>query len=51
MEGVVIPEIGGFEIKADLLAKDGALSRSRTYSDSPESDKLKTRVIQMIREF
>ena len=34
MEGVIIPDVGGFEIKADLLAKDGAMSRSRTYTES-----------------
>ena len=50
MEGVIIPEIGGFEIKADLLAKDGAMSRSRTYVDSSDNQKIKTRIIQMIRE-
>ena len=32
MEGVVIPDVGGFEIRADSLAKDGAMSRSRTYT-------------------
>lgn len=34
LDGVSIPEVGGFEIKADTLTKDGAQSRSRTYSDS-----------------
>ena len=50
MEGVIIPDIGGFQIRADLLAKDGALSRSRSFVESSENQKLKTRVVQMIRE-
>lgn len=51
LEGVNIPEVGGFEIRADTLTKDGAQSRSRTHSDSAEDQKLKTKVIQMFREF
>lgn len=51
MEGVIIPEIGSFEVKGDLLAKDGAQSRSHTYSSSPDSQKLKTKVVQLFREF
>jgi alpha-glucuronidase len=34
LEGVTIPEVGGFEIKADTLTKDGAQSRSKTYTES-----------------
>lgn len=51
MEGVVIPEVGSFEIKGDLLSKDGAQSRSHTYSNSSDSQKLRTKVVQMFREF
>lgn len=51
LEGVNIPEVGGFEIKADTLTKDGAQSRSRIHSESTEDQKLKTKVIQMFREF
>ena len=51
MEGVVIPEVGSFEVKGDLLAKDGAQSRSHTYSSSSDVQKLKTKVIQLFREF
>lgn len=49
MEGVVIPEVGSFEVKSDLLAKDGAQSRSHTYTSSSDSQKLKTKVVQMFR--
>lgn len=49
MEGVVIPEVGSFEIKGDLLAKDGAQSRSQSYSSSSEGQKLKTKVVQLFR--
>ncbi len=51
LEGVNIPEVGGFEIRADTLTKDGAQSRSRTHSDSSEDQKLKTKAIQLFREF
>lgn len=51
MEGVNINEIGGFEIKADTLTKDGAQSRSRAFSESTDDQKLKTKVIQLFREF
>lgn len=51
LEGVNIPEVGGFEIRADTLTKDGAQSRSRIHSESTEDQKLKTKVIQMFREF
>ena len=49
LDGVNISEIGSFEVKADTLTKDGAQSRSRTYADSPQEQKLKTKVIQMFR--
>ena len=49
MEGVSIPEIGSFEIKGDLLARDGAQSRSSTYANSSDSQKLKTKIVQMFR--
>lgn len=50
LEGVIFPDVGSFEIKAELLTQDGALSRSRMYNDSPDNQKLKTRLIQMFRE-
>ena len=51
LEGVIIPEIGSFEIKADLLTKDGALSRSKSYQSLPENQKYRTQLIQLFREF
>jgi hypothetical protein len=51
LEGVTFPEVGSFEIKADLLAKDGAISRSKSYQNLPENQKYKTKLIQLFREF
>lgn len=34
LDGVIIPEIGTFDIKADALTKEGAQGRSQTYSQS-----------------
>lgn len=51
MEGVNIPDIGSFDIRGDALIRDGAQGRSQTYSQGSESQKLKTKVVQMFREF
>ena len=51
LEGVIFPEAGSFEIKADVLTKDGALSRSRGYQNLPQEQKNKTKLIQLFREF
>lgn len=48
-EGVNLPEIGGFDIRADVLTKDGAQSRSKVYNETNEDQKLKTKVVQMFR--
>lgn len=39
------------DFKADLLTKDGASSRSGTYQNLPQNQKLKTQVIALFREF
>ena len=49
-EGVVLPEIGSFDIKADALTREGAMSRSSGYQNLPQGQKLKTQVIQLFRE-
>lgn len=49
LEGVTLPEVGSFDIKADSLIKDGTQSRTRTYQDAPEDRKIKTKVVQMFR--
>ena len=35
MEGVVIPEIGSFDIKADVFSENTLASRSRSYQQMP----------------
>lgn len=49
LEGVVLPDIGSFDIKADSLMKEGAQGRSQSYSQSSDSQRLKTKVVQMFR--
>ncbi len=50
-EGVAFPEAGSFEIRADVLTKEGALSRSKGFQNLPENQKHKTKLIQLFREF
>ena len=49
LEGVTFPEVGSFEIKADLLTKDGALSRSQSYQGMSENQKYRTQLVQLFR--
>lgn len=51
LEGVVIPEGITLDVKAELLVKEGAKARSPGYSAASPEQKLKTKVIQMVREF
>lgn len=39
------------DIKADLLTKDGASSRSGAYSSLPQASKYKTQLVALFREF
>jgi hypothetical protein len=48
-EGVNIPELGNFDIKADILAKDGAASRTKGYQNQTQTQKYKTQLIQLFR--
>lgn len=50
-DGVAFPEAGSFEIRADVLTKDGALSRSKGYQNMSQNQKNKTQLIQLFREF
>ena len=50
-EGVTFPEAGSFEIRADVLTKEGALSRSKGYQNMSQNQKYKTQLIQLFREF
>ena len=49
LEGIMFPEVGSFDISADVLTKDGAISRSKTYQIQPENQKNKTQLIQLFR--
>ena len=51
MEGVIIPEFGGYDIRANQLIKDGTQPRTQSYSGQNESEKYKTKVVGMFREF
>ena len=51
LDGITFPEVGSFEIKAELLTKDGALSRSKSYQSMPENQKYRTQLVQLFREF
>ena len=51
LEGVTFPDVGSFEIKGDILTKDGAVSRSKGYQNQPQSQQSKTQIIQLFREF
>ena len=37
LEGVVIPDVGGYEIRAQQLTKDGSQPRSQHYGGQSES--------------
>lgn len=49
--GIQLPNIGSFEIKADTLTNEGAVSRSSTYQQLPENKKNKVQLIQFFRQF
>ena len=49
MDGVVIPEIGSFDIKSDVFSEHSLSSRSRVYQQMPELSKNKTKLVQFFR--
>lgn len=49
--GNIPAELGSFDIRADSLARDGAGSRSGAYGNQSQSQKYKTQVVQLFREF
>lgn len=51
MDGVVIPELGSFEIKPDAFGENLLASRSKVYQQQPEPVRYKTRLVQFFREF
>ncbi len=50
LEGVNFPDVLSFEVRADMLTRDGAMSRSGTYSSQSSSQKLKTQTISFFRQ-
>ena len=51
MDGVVIPEVGYFDIKVDALNEKTLASRSKVLQQQTDGSKYRTRIIQMFREF
>jgi hypothetical protein len=51
MDGVVIPDVGSFDINADIFAENALSSRSRVFQQQSEAGKYKTRLVQLFREF
>jgi len=51
MEGVQMPEVGSYDIRADQLTRGGSVARTRSYENQSESERLKTKLVQMFREF
>lgn len=50
-EGVAFPEVGSFDIKAEVFSEATLSSRSRVYQQQPEGQRYKTRLVQFFREF
>jgi hypothetical protein len=51
LDGVTFPDVGSFEIKGDVLTKEGAASRSKGFQNLPQNQKTKTQLVQLFREF
>lgn len=49
--GNIPAELGSFDIKADILTREGAGGRSGAYGNQTQSQKYKTQLIQVFREF
>ena len=51
VEGVVFPDPGSLDIKADVLTKDGSAPRGSSYSGSSSGFQYKTQLVSLFREF
>lgn len=51
LEGVVFPDQTGFEIRADVLTKDGTVARTSNYSSAPLPAQYRTQMVSLFREF
>lgn len=49
LEGVNFSEVGSFDIKADVLTKEGASSRSKGYQNLAQNQKYKTQLVGLFR--
>jgi len=49
LEAVNLPDFGSFDIKSDLLTRDGAQSRSKSFQGQNEGQRNKTKLIQLFR--
>lgn len=49
--GNIPAELGSFDIRADSLTREGAGGRSGAYGNQSQSQKYKTQVVQLFREF
>ena len=49
LEGVTFPEIGTFDIKADILTKDGSAARGSSYSGSASGFQFRTQLVSLFR--
>lgn len=45
LDGVTFPDVGSFEIKGDVLTKEGAASRSKGFQNLPQNQKTKTQLV------
>lgn len=51
LDGVNFAEIGTFDIRSDVLTREGASSRTRVYQGQNQNQRNKTKLIQLFREF
>ena len=51
MDGVIIPDVGSFDVKSDVFSENSLSSRSRVYQQMPEVAKNKAKLVQFFREF
>lgn len=49
--GSIPAELGSFDLRADALTREGATGRSGAYNNQSQSQKYKTQLIQVFREF
>lgn len=48
---VNVPNVGSFDIRADVLTKEGSAPRSQIYQNLPQGQKYRTQLVALFREF